>query len=240
MSEADVVITQVMALGRGVEANSDPFPGTVQEWSPHSGDSYDRAVTATRYAQANPAVKRVVFSGNIAFMVPECEQPGSSEAEGMEYVARKRWAQIPSKTERKSLTTFGNFAESVRAGLLDPSEVTGIVVDEAQRRNAVRVARLVMPGTVIRVISSRDNPDLKATLPDTRIDTDQHPMRPTFSDRVSAAAYRVAMLGVTPGDLDLILKRDQLVQRNVLRVVRVGRAMLSALSSYGEPFVYDA
>ena len=239
--EADnIVIEQVIALGRGVELNSDDFPGTVQQRSPRSGDSYDRAFMSGWYAFLHPEVTCVAFSGGVSVMVPEHERPDyGSEGEGMESVGRICYSQIPAKVEPKALTTVGNFTESVKAGILDPNKATGIVVDERQRRNAVWAARLVMPRADIRVISPYDNPGAKATLPDQQLSSEPD-MRPTRNDRISGALYRIAMIGVTPGDIEKIDARDQMVQRNVLRVVHGVRAIKGALGSPKREFQHVA
>lgn len=223
--ESDVVIEQVIALGRGVELNSDEFPGTVQFESPRSGDSYDRAITAASYAWLHPEVTQVVFSGGVTFVVPEHEIPEDSEGIAMCDVAEAVYPDIPAAVESWAGSTIGNFVNSVRAGMLDPNKATGIVVDERQRRNAIWAGRLVMPHAELRIISPYDNPELKATLPDEKL-SNERDMRPTRKDQISHAVYRVAMLGVKPGDIEKIAARDQMVQRNILRVMRGIRKLM--------------
>ncbi len=204
--------TQIIVLGRGIEPMSSDFPGTVQEDSPYSGESFRRALIAATYVQEHDAVKRVVFSGHSTFILPEHEVPERTEAEAMETVAQFHLRSfvpnankpVISVIERWSRTTYGNFAESVRRGLLDPEQPTGIVVSPDQKKNALRAGRLVMPHAILTTIYP---------------ERDDHAVAPKRKDRISYALYRVAMLGVKPGDIETIMERDQLVQQSVLKVL---------------------
>lgn len=224
---ANLPLEQVIVLGRGLELNSDEYPGTVQYGSPHSGDSYDRGVVAGRYSLTHPEVTSMTFSGDVTFVAPEHERPlTGSEAQGMADVAWEHWAMIPANVEPYSGTTVRNFVNAVRRGFIDPNKATGIIVDERQRRNAVWAGQLVMPHAELRIISPYDNPNLQQTLPEQRLSTDPN-MRPTRKDQLSGAIYRIAMLGVIPGDIESIATRDDRVQLNVSRVLKGLRTLKS-------------
>ena len=234
-AEASAVIEQLIGLGRGIELNDSRFPGLVLADSPDSHASYDRAVTTGRYDAAHPEVDTVVFSGSTSFLVPDEAAPywgedAMGEGTGMAMVGSAVNPNLNYQVEKDARTTVGNFVLSVLTGKLDPNKPTGIVVDEQQRRNAVWAARLVMPQTVLKVISPYDNPDLVATDPDVKL-SDAPDRQPTLNDRISGAVYRVAMRGITPGDLPAIQARDELVQRVVLAPIKVMRGLKAAVRS---------
>lgn len=142
-------------------------------------------------------------------MVPERDRPLLTEADGMDCVAQSVdpniGASIQSFRDRKSLTSFGNLVESVRAGYLDPNQVTGVVIHKDHEKRFLKAARLVMPNTTFVTIHADKTDSTESK-------------KPSRNDQIADALYSVAMLAVKQGDIDTIARRDELVQKSVLKV----------------------
>ena len=203
------VPTQLLVPGRGLEVGTDnPFEGHVIEDSPDSKASYERAAATGYYTKLHKEIGRVAFLGAASFMVPEKDRPILTEADAMYAVADAINPEIRTmfKRDRTSRTSYGNLVETVRNNLIDPNQVTGVVIHRDHAERFLKAARLVMPHTVFVVIPA-DKPGSTEM------------QKPSRNDRISDFLYTIAMRGVTPGDIETIARRDEMVQRNVLRIV---------------------
>ncbi len=193
---------QFAVFGRGVNWESDQYPGQVTAFSEHSSDSYSRAATIGELAQDHPGeIQSVAFLGGHTFMLHPREVPrNGSEAEGMQAAAVLP-EDITQHIDTRSQTTVGNLIELSRRRLADFSRPVGIVANDDHMERTLHLAKIVIPYMIaVPVVATNDfrrNPDGSSSL----------------GDKVATLVYERGLRGVIPGELDAIEKVDQRIQR---------------------------
>lgn len=190
-----------MVFGGGIELVGSPYAGTVQERSPQSSASYNRAKGLERLVGQVP-LDRAILSGLVSFRVPPARLPlGKSEASAMHEVINPRAVSGLSITdEQRARTTLGKAVYS--AYMLDPEATVFTVTHSYHMPRAVSALEQALPEATILPFS-----------------VDVPPVQPSLRDRANQIGatilYDFALRDVAAGDLLSLETADQWVQNTM-------------------------
>jgi len=216
-------LTQLLVLPCGIEGRDAPEEGRVLYDSPDSGDSYDRAAWAGNYAlsAAGRRLTTMMFVSNETFTIPPWRRVRGSEANAMSLVAGEIMESPPEfpdmqfVVQSRSRSTPGGILEA--EPYINRKEPLGLVVHYDHAPKALWMAALILPDVKI-VPCYADNPDRTQEA----VSLVEH----DSTDRM----YKLAFMGLRPGNLPAIRRREALVAAVVTGLVsaRAGAMALAA------------
>lgn len=177
-------VSQLIVLGRG-KAGEYKL----------STASYGRALAATAFCNQNNGVEAVIFSGGFSAHTDlDTQYDKLSEAALMADLADLP-ARVDVILEEKSANTMENILYS--AELTEPGRPVGILAHSAQLRRGLLIAKRVLPGETV-----------------VGIQAEEFGARPEGLFTAVAEAAQLLwtdclMLGVKPGDVSVIHKRNE-------------------------------